>query len=139
MHPENKDGFVLTNAFIIFNFCYQIGVFISRSSLSLIKIERVWIITTLQFLNFLFWISNSFNMYVKSIYVYFAHMVFVGLMGGASFVNVIYQLKNSPKLQKTEKELAMNLLSCFDDFGILSAAITALVLTLTAFKEYENN
>ena len=90
MHPENKDGFVLANAFIIFNFCYQIGVFISRSSLSLIKIERVWIITTLQFLNFLFWISNSFNMYVKSIYVYFAHMVFVGLMGGASFVNVIY-------------------------------------------------
>ena len=90
MHPENKDGFVLNNAFIIFNFCYQIGVFISRSSLSLIKIERVWIITTLQFLNFLFWISNSFNMYVKSIYVYFAHMVFVGLMGGASFVNVIY-------------------------------------------------
>ena len=79
MHPENKDGFVLDNAFIIFNFCYQVGAFISRSSLSFFKIERVWIITAIQSVNFLFWISNSFNLYVKSIYVYFAYMVFVGL------------------------------------------------------------
>ena len=73
-------------------------------------------------------------MYCHNIYVYFAHMVFVGLMGGASFVNVIYLLKNSTILQKTEKELALNLLSCFDDLGILLASITALVLTLTAFS-----
>ena len=63
-------------------------------------------------------------------------MVFVGLMGGASFVNVIYLLKNSTILQKTEKELALNLLSCFDDLGILLASITALILTLTAFSKY---
>ena len=75
-------------------------------------------------------------MYCHNIYVYFVHMVFVGLMGGASFVNVIYLLKNSTILQKTEKELALNLLSCFDDLGILLASITALVLTLTAFSKY---
>ena len=75
-------------------------------------------------------------MYCHNIYVYFVHMVFVGLMGGASFVNVIYLLKNSSILQKTEKELALNLLSCFDDLGILLASITALVLTLTAFSKY---
>lgn len=73
-------------------------------------------------------------MYCHNIYVYFVHMVFVGLMGGASFVNVIYLLKNSTILQKTEKELALNLLSCFDDLGILLASITALILTLTAFS-----
>ena len=73
-------------------------------------------------------------MYCHNIYVYFVHMVFVGLMGGASFVNVIYLLKNNTTLQKTEKELALNLLSCFDDLGILLASITALVLTLTAFS-----
>ena len=63
-------------------------------------------------------------------------MIFVGLMGGASYVNVIYRLKNSPRLLKTEKELAMNILSCFDDLGVLLAAITALILTLTVFSEY---
>ena len=135
-YPEEKDGFILTNSFVIFNFCYQFGVFISRSSLSLIKIEKVWILTLLQFLNFIFWFSNCFGMYVTNIYVYFAEMVFVGLMGGASFVNVIFLLKNSPKLLKTEKELAMNLIGCFDDMGILLASISALVLTLTAFAKY---
>ena len=66
-------------------------------------------------------------------------MVFVGLMGGASYVNVVYQLKNSPKLQKTERELAMNINNLIGDIGILLAAITALILTMTAFKEYDNN
>ena len=75
-------------------------------------------------------------MYIDNIYIYFAEMVFVGLMGGASFVNVIFLLKNSPKLLKTEKELAMNLIGCFDDMGILLASISALVLTLTAFAKY---
>ena len=96
----------------------------------------MWILTVLQLLNCAFWLSNSFFFYCTDIYIYFANMVFVGLMGGASFVNVIYQLKNSPRLRKTEKELAMNLLSCFDDLGVLLASLTALALTLTAFSEY---
>ena len=135
-HEHKKDTFFFENTFVIFNFCYQTGVFISRSSLSIVKIKHVWILTLLQFLNCLFWLSNSLHMYCTSIYVYFVHMIFVGLMGGASYVNVIYQLKNSPRLLKTEKELAMNLLSCFDDLGVLLAAITALSLTLTVFSEY---
>ena len=75
-------------------------------------------------------------MYIDNIYVYFAEMIFVGLMGGASFVNVIFLLKNTPRLLKTEKELAMNLIGMFDDMGILLASISALVLTLTAFAKY---
>ena len=46
-YPDEKDGFILTNSFVIFNFCYQFGVFISRSSLSIVKIEKVWILTLL--------------------------------------------------------------------------------------------
>ena len=33
----------------------------------------------------------------------------------------------------------MNLISCFDDLGILLASITALVLTLTAFAQYSQD
>ena len=66
-------------------------------------------------------------------------MVFVGLMGGASYVNVIYCLKNSPLLLKREKELAMNLLSIFGDLGVPLASMTALVLTLTVFGKYSDD
>ena len=87
---DHTESFVLTNTFVIFNFCYQIGVFISRSTLGCFKIERVWILTLLQLINTAFWLSNSFLFYCTDIYIYFINMVFVGLMGGASFVNVIY-------------------------------------------------
>ena len=64
-------------------------------------------------------------------------MIFVGLMGGAQFVNVIYLIKISDKLMKQEKELAINILSMCNDAGILLASITALILSLTAFAKYE--
>ena len=41
----SEDSFTIVNAFVIFNLCYQVGVFISRSSLSCVKIERVWTLT----------------------------------------------------------------------------------------------
>lgn len=44
-YPLKVDEFVYKNGFIILSFCYQIGVFISRSSLAIIKIPRVEIMT----------------------------------------------------------------------------------------------
>ena len=38
LDPTRKKDFVYVNAYAIFNFCYQVGVFISRSSLSFFKI-----------------------------------------------------------------------------------------------------
>ena len=78
-----EDQFVYKNAFVIFNLCYQLGVFISRSSLSFVKIEKVWIITVAQSILFTFYLINSFAFFCKNIYVLFGMMVFVGLMGGA--------------------------------------------------------
>ena len=45
LHPDQKNSFVYANTYVIFNLCYQVGVFISRSSLPFLKIKRVWIIT----------------------------------------------------------------------------------------------
>ena len=96
--------------------------------------EKIWIVTTLQLINFCLWFSNSLFLFCESIYVLFALMIFVGLMGGTSYVNVIYLLKNSNKLEQTDKELSMMILTVFDDIGILSASILSLVFSLTIFK-----
>ena len=65
-------------------------MFISRSSLSFVKIKRVWTITIAQSILFTFYMLNSSVLFCENIYVLFFMMVFVGLMGGAQFVNVIY-------------------------------------------------
>ena len=92
MYPSRQHDFVYANAYVIFNLCYQVGVFISRSSLSLLKIRRVWVITLLQLFLFCFFLANSAYGLCHNIYLLFTVMVFVGLMGGASFVNVLYQI-----------------------------------------------
>ena len=61
-------------------------------------------------------------------------MIWVGFMGGGSYVNVMYQILESPKLEKDEKELALTLSTVFNDIGILCAALVSLLLDNTAFK-----
>lgn len=65
----------------------------------------------------------------------FAIMVWVGLMGGGSYVNVMYQILESPKLQRNEKELALTITTVCNDIGILTASLLALLLDNTAFKD----
>ena len=97
----------------------------------------MWIITLAQFGLFTFFMLNSATLFCKNIYILFSLMVFVGLMGGAQYVNVFYQIKGSDKLHKTDKELAINMTSMSNDLGVLVASITALVLSLTVFAKYQ--
>ena len=139
LEPGRKEEFVYENAYVIFNLCYQVGVLISRSSLSCMKIKQVWIITVLQTCLFTFYMVNAGICFCESIHILFALMVFVGLMGGAQFVNVIYLIKSSDKLHKTDKELALNMTSMFNDAGILLSSITSLTLSLTVFGKYADS
>ena len=133
--PDCQNKFVLVQAFVILNFCYQVGVFLSRSSLQFFVVERTWIVTLLQLINFLFFMLNAFFLFCDQIYVLFVMMVWVGCMGGTSYVNVIYKIQRSLKLKHTEKELAVMILMVFNDVGVFSASLLALVLSLTVFKQ----
>ena len=133
-NPDKKEEFLFKQGYVVFAFCYQIGVFISRSSLSLLKIPKVQIMTILQLLNFLFFLLNTIFLFLDNFYAMFAIMVWVGLMGGSSYVNVMYQILESPELAKNEKELALTLTTICNDIGILTASLLSLLLTNTAFK-----
>lgn len=58
---DSSDSFAKANAYAILSFCYQLGVLLSRSSLTVAKIRRVEILTILQLINAIFW---SFEAYV---------------------------------------------------------------------------
>ncbi len=58
-HPDRKNEFIFEHGFPIFSLCYQVGVFFSRSSLSLVKIRKVQILTILQAINFVFMFCNT--------------------------------------------------------------------------------
>ena len=81
---------IVREYFVILNVCYQIGVFISRSSLKFIKIQNIGILTLLQFINFVFMMINAKYMLVETLWVLCPVLIFVGLMGGGSYVNVLH-------------------------------------------------
>lgn len=116
------------NAFVLLGLSYQLGVFISRSSLSIIKINKVWYLTYIQIINFAIfftvaayrWMSTPFQL---------ALMLGVGLMGGASYVNCYYLILNDGNLAQSRKELATNVASFFNDLGVLGASIFALIVS----------
>jgi len=53
-------------------------------------------------------------------------MLWVGFMGGAAYVNVMYLVVNSDKLPKKKKELAVNIVSIFNDIGVLTASLFSI-------------
>ena len=71
---------------------------------------------------------NAKYMYLESLYITCPVLVWVGLMGGGSYVNVLHGLLDLETLDKTEKEMALSLSLLFNDTGIFLAASLSLVL-----------
>ena len=107
---------------------------ISRSSLSLVKINRVEILTVLQGINFVLWILQAKYKFIN-IYVQFVLMVYVGLLGGASYVNTFYVLLNSTTIRNKDKEFIVNLVALCINFGIVAASAFVLMMDNTFLKD----
>lgn len=95
--PDNPTFFQV-HAYQILSFLYQLGVVLSRSSLYLFDIKRWGVLTILQMLNFAGWFAFAF--FTLEVFVQFAWMLFVGLIGGFSYVNIYYDV-----LENTSKKL----------------------------------
>ena len=134
---EAESSLVVREYFVFLNVGYQVGVFISRSSLRFVRIpkDRVWILTLLQMLNFVFMFVNAHAMYVTSLYVIAPVCVWVGLMGGASYVNVLHGVMTLETLEASEKEMALTLALVLNSGGIVLASLFSLLLSNTLFKD----
>ena len=153
------------HAFVLSQFCYQVGVLMSRSSLKVVRIRRVWVLSVVQGVNFVLWLIQAKTMLLSSetsrsaqaawTVVLLAWMVVVGLMGGASYVNVFYNILNdddptyttnetevrdageegAPAPPKNDgfnfKELAMNIGALYATAGITVGCLLDVVLSNT--------
>lgn len=147
---EKSPEWAVRNAYVILTFCYsvrlfygftdrflfsclQIGVLISRSSLNLVKIKRIEVITILQGLNLALWLwIAKFKM--VNVYLQFLLMIYVGLLGGASYVNVYYLILNDRVMNKKDRELAVNMTAIGVTLGITLASLCILGLNFTFLR-----
>ena len=72
--------------------------------------------------------------FVFNEYILYLHLVFVGLMGGASYSNTFYFLLNDQKIPTDMKELSVNITTIFNDAGVFGASVHNLIIALTFLK-----
>lgn len=108
---------------------YQIGVLISRSSLEIIVIRRIYLLSILQGVNLIlftlqatFWFLPSYS----GIYLIFLTILWEGLLGGAAYVNTFHRI--SEESSDREREFSLGISSLADSSAIAIAGLVALPL-----------
>ncbi|KAK5969625.1 Battenin [Trichostrongylus colubriformis] len=105
---------------------YHIGVFLSRSSINLIKLNFLCIslLAVVQ-------TATATVLFFTAIYAFIPHfaivcsiMFFVGIVGGANYANTFYHIHR--KVDPTIREFALSTVTFADTIGILSAALLAI-------------
>ncbi|KAF4661109.1 hypothetical protein FOZ61_003516 [Perkinsus olseni] len=126
------------------NISYNIGVLISRASVTWYQIRRVWIPTFLQLLLLVFWAleaslhfirGNVGGNYSTMTWLYISIMLVVGLMGGASYSNCMFLFQRREDIPDTHRELCVNLGFATSNLGILLASLASLLMANTLMKE----
>lgn len=85
-----KDTFSHKVQYRWYSVTYQAAVFISRSSIELIKIKQLWIFPVCQLAVLAFLLSEVFLQYIPSIAIVFVVIFLEGLFGGGCYVNAFY-------------------------------------------------
>eukprot|EP01102_Stenamoeba_stenopodia_P005303 TRINITY_DN1588_c0_g1_i1.p1 TRINITY_DN1588_c0_g1~~TRINITY_DN1588_c0_g1_i1.p1 ORF type:complete len:422 (-),score=80.63 TRINITY_DN1588_c0_g1_i1:81-1346(-) len=109
-----------------YQFLYQVGVFISRSSRNFLAIRKVWLLAILQALNFIFLLFEAYYQFIPSVIIVYILTAWIGLLGGATYVNTMYEITES--FDPKNVEFVMGVVSVADDIGISVAATMSLGL-----------
>ena len=96
------------------------------------KIRRVHYLTCMQFINAIAWgIIAYYGGVALSIMCFL--MIWVGLMGGTVYANVVYMIIEDEKIAQGEKEVSMNLLNIANFMGIILGALISMILVNTIY------
>lgn len=103
---------------------YQIGVFLSRSSVNLFKINQIWLMSVLQFINIGIMLFEVIRFVSPTIWIVFVVVLWEGLLGGGAYVNTFYRM--SHEVPERERNFALGVVSVADSIGIALAGVFAI-------------
>lgn len=104
---------------------YQIGVFISRSSVNFFHIKYLWIMTVFQGINVIVFTTEAIYYYIPNFYIVVALVLWEGLLGGAAYVNTYYRI--SKEVAPENKQFSMGMTGFADSAGISLAGVFAIL------------
>ena len=105
---------------------YQLGVFISRSSLPFIRIRTLYIPTFLQVLNLFALIAHALWPFIPTIWFVFAIVLWEGLLGGLVYVSTFAAIQEDIPIE--EREFSLGAATVSDSAGICIAGFLGAAL-----------
>ena len=127
------------NAYILGWMAYNVGVTLSRTSVSFFEIRRVWVLTLLQFLNLLLWLAEAHTHLLRDklgdggFILMLVWLVYVGLMGGATYCNCMHIMNTSPTIPDHLRELGVNVTFSLLNIGIMFSSALFILLNITVY------
>ncbi|RNA03656.1 Battenin [Brachionus plicatilis] len=121
-----KDSFLKQHSeqYRWYSVIYQLGVFISRSSIKCVKVKFLPIFPILQFLNALIALSQIFFGYMPSIWFVFVLVLWEGLVAGSCYVNAYNQV--SIEIPKQNREFSIAFTSFANSIGIAVSGVVSI-------------
>eukprot|EP01121_Diplochlamys_sp_Union-15-3_P015418 TRINITY_DN5093_c0_g1_i2.p1 TRINITY_DN5093_c0_g1~~TRINITY_DN5093_c0_g1_i2.p1 ORF type:complete len:436 (+),score=47.59 TRINITY_DN5093_c0_g1_i2:80-1387(+) len=126
--PKSKIGWPQEDVYRYYQFIYQIGVFISRSSVNIFPIKRLWTLGFWQLANMIFLGTVAYYYYIPNVWIIFVIILYEGLLGGAVYVNAFYLVSGATHIEKRYKEFCLSSISFWYAYGILLSSIAGLFL-----------
>ncbi|PRP79084.1 hypothetical protein PROFUN_13146 [Planoprotostelium fungivorum] len=120
-----QDKFIYTTYITI----YQVGVFISRSSVELLPIRNLWFPAIAQTINCILVFTFILKHYLHNHAVWFVFVLVLweGFMGGAIYVNTYWRV--SQEFKGREKEFCLGAIAMSYGLSITIAALVSIFIT----------
>jgi battenin len=109
-----------------YNFLYQTGVFIARSSSPFVRIHALYVPSLLQVANLLILTSHALYDWIPNVYIVFVIIFWEGLLGGFVYINTFAEIMDT--VPKQEREFSLGATSVSDSGGICIASFLSMAL-----------
>lgn len=125
LYPLPETPFKHYRAFYpMYNFIYQIGVFISRSSIPFFRIHDLYLPSFLQVINLVVLSAHALFNFIPHVYIIFAIMFWEGLLGGLVYVNTFAEI--SDRVPEADREFSLGATTVSDSGGICVAGFIGM-------------
>ncbi|KAI0880177.1 BTN1 protein [Annulohypoxylon maeteangense] len=110
----------------MYGFLYQLGVFISRSSIAFLRFRHLYLPSFLQVGNLLLLTLHALLPFIPSVYIIFIIIFWEGLLGGAVYVNTFAEIMENVPI--SEREFSLGATSVSDSGGICIAGFVSMAM-----------
>ena len=127
LFPVEESPFTeLRDFYPMYGFLYQLGVFVSRTSIAFIRVRRLYLPSFLQVGNVALLALHALFDFLPNVYVIFLVVFWEGLLGGAVYVNTFADIMED--VPPADREFSLGATSVSDSAGICAAGFLGMAM-----------